>query len=781
MKRSVCSALVMLSFIWVLSGCGGGYSKSMTPIGVSLSPSTAQSMDQGQTVNITATVANDSAYKGVTWSVSGGGTLNGPTTTTVTYNAPSSVTSNTVATVTATSVADMSKTASLQITVAPAPTISTTSLAAGTQGTAYSATVSAAGGTGPYSWSVSSGSLPAGLSLGSGTTSSVTVSGTPTGQGTSNFTMKVTDAAGLSATQMLSITVGPPPPLAIATTTLASGTVGTAYSQTLQATGGFQPYTWAVTVGSLPAGLTLNTSTGVISGTPTATGTSNFTVKATDSETPAATATANLSIAVNAASACGSGSESLLNGQYAFLLKGFRSPVGDPALVGGVITVDGTGHITAGAMDMNLKAGVQSNLPVGSGSYSIGSDQRGCMSITTPAGTQNYRFSVGNISSGVASTGHMIDFDTTGPFTTGLLRKQNPAAFSNAQISGSYAFGGSSIQNAAVCNAGICGGEFAVTGVVTFDGSGGVTGGTEDVNQNGILDGNSALTTWPVTSPININSVASSYNISSNGRGTLTLALVGFSGAAHSVLYVVSATEAFFMSSDPQTTSSIFAGQAFQQSGGPHSGTSLSGNYVGYNSALGSTAGTSRATIFLVNVANPNITGTSIQNDGGTISSGAITATYTVASNGRVLVTGGNHPPLLYLVNPNEVFFLDSGGRPQFGFVESQTSTSASGTFAYGRIDPQTTGLSDQSGVATLTSGSETGTTDINSRGSLSPNQTFSFTYSIDSAGLGHIPSGCTIGTTCQSVFVVISPTKAVSTDVTPPTANNPSITVADQ
>jgi len=64
---------------------------------------------------------------------------------------------------------------------------------------------------------------------------------------------------------------------------LPSGTVGTTYSQTLAATGGTPPYTWSISGGSLPAGLSLNTSTGQISGTPTTAGTSNFTVRVTDS------------------------------------------------------------------------------------------------------------------------------------------------------------------------------------------------------------------------------------------------------------------------------------------------------------------------------------------------------------------------------------------------------------------------------------------------------------------------------------------------------------------
>lgn len=87
-------------------------------------------------------------------------------------------------------------------------------------------------------------------------------------------------------------------PLSVTTTTLPNGTVGTAYSQTLSATGGSAPYTWSVSSGTLPAGLTLNTA-GLISGNPTTTGTSPFTVLATDSANPATTATQSLSITVN--------------------------------------------------------------------------------------------------------------------------------------------------------------------------------------------------------------------------------------------------------------------------------------------------------------------------------------------------------------------------------------------------------------------------------------------------------------------------------------------------
>ncbi len=193
--------------------------------------------------------------------------------------------------------------ANLGITVsAPPLSITTSALAGGTLGTAYSTSVAATGGIAPYTWSISAGNLPAGLSLNSSTGA---ISGTPTGSvtGPINFTVKVTDAeqpTGATATAALSITITAAP-LSVVTSSLPSGVAQSTYAgATLQAAGGVSPYSWAVTTGSLPAGLSLNSSTGAISGTPTAAGTTTFTVTVTDSETPTPqTATKQLSITVN--------------------------------------------------------------------------------------------------------------------------------------------------------------------------------------------------------------------------------------------------------------------------------------------------------------------------------------------------------------------------------------------------------------------------------------------------------------------------------------------------
>jgi hypothetical protein len=132
-------------------------------------------------------------------------------------------------------------------------------------------------------WSIQSGSLPTGLNPINELTG--VISGTPSAAGTFIFTPQVTDS--LSQTDptppTLSITIVLPPPPTITTSSVPNGTFGSAYNQTVQATGGTGEISWSLSAGSLPPGLNpINPSTGLISGTPSAAGTFNFTVRATD-------------------------------------------------------------------------------------------------------------------------------------------------------------------------------------------------------------------------------------------------------------------------------------------------------------------------------------------------------------------------------------------------------------------------------------------------------------------------------------------------------------------
>ena len=174
--------------------------------------------------------------------------------------------------------------------------VSTPSLPSGAIGHAYSATLTADGGTAPFTWSIGSGSLPAGLSLDPQTG---VIYGTPTTSETSTFTVDVADSSPAQETASASFSIRIPLPLVITTTSLPGGIIGQAYSYQVAADGGTAPVTWSIGSGSLPAGLSLNTQGGVISGTPTTSGTSTFTVELADSAAVQQTASASLSITIS--------------------------------------------------------------------------------------------------------------------------------------------------------------------------------------------------------------------------------------------------------------------------------------------------------------------------------------------------------------------------------------------------------------------------------------------------------------------------------------------------
>ena len=197
-------------------------------------------------------------------------------------------------TVTDASLSTAARTYSYVEFAAPSIALSPSSLPNAAQNSAYSQTITAGGGTAPYVYAVTGGSLPSGMSI----SSTGVLSGTPTGYGEHSFTITATDASAgtgpYTGGRSYTLSVVPLPP-SITTSTAANGTVGVNYSQTISAGGGNAPYTFSISSGSLPAGLSLN-GNGLLSGTPSAAGLHTFTVTVTDAA--GQTAAKSLSVTV---------------------------------------------------------------------------------------------------------------------------------------------------------------------------------------------------------------------------------------------------------------------------------------------------------------------------------------------------------------------------------------------------------------------------------------------------------------------------------------------------
>jgi hypothetical protein len=184
-----------------------------------------------------------------------------------------------------------SATQNFTLTVNAPPAITSAATTTFITGRANTFTVTATGTPTPALGE--SGALPTGVTFDAATG---VLSGTPTTPAHVAITFTATNGIGSPASQSFTLTVSLPP-LVVTTTSLPAGTVGVAYSQTLTATGGQSPYTWSLSSGALPAGLTLNASTGVISGSPTTAGTTDFTAKVTDADSNTATGALSIGIA----------------------------------------------------------------------------------------------------------------------------------------------------------------------------------------------------------------------------------------------------------------------------------------------------------------------------------------------------------------------------------------------------------------------------------------------------------------------------------------------------
>jgi len=185
----------------------------------------------------------------------------------------------------------------LSVLVWPTVQITNAAVPNGSAGLAYSATLGATGGAGGYfGWSISSGSLPPGLSISDGPGWTGLISGMPTQIGMFSFTVSLIDNSGYSPQRAYSITIRNASPT-ITTTNLPSGTVGVPYSTQLKAVGGTPPLNWSTAPGSqpLPVALTLSTN-GLISGVPSVNGIFSFIVRVTDANALSSTAPVTLTV-----------------------------------------------------------------------------------------------------------------------------------------------------------------------------------------------------------------------------------------------------------------------------------------------------------------------------------------------------------------------------------------------------------------------------------------------------------------------------------------------------
>ena len=231
-------------------------------------------------------------------------------------------------------------------------------LPTGTIGRPYTVTLLPAGGSAPYQWVVSAGTLAGGLSF----RATGQITGTPTSTGTFQFTAQVTDANSNTAQKAFTLTVAGA--LTITSTALPGGATLAPYAQTLNAGGGTAPYTWSVTSGSLPDGLTLEAPTGVLAGTPTSIGNFTFTVTATDANGVTAQKQFTVAISAGLTFVTPASLPSATAGvAYSFTLKasGGQSPYSWSILQGSL----------PGGLSLNGATGIISGSPVSTGTFNF--------------------------------------------------------------------------------------------------------------------------------------------------------------------------------------------------------------------------------------------------------------------------------------------------------------------------------------------------------------------------------------------------------------------------
>lgn len=270
--------------------------------------------------------------------------------------------------------------------------------------------------------------------------------------------------------------------------------------------------------------------------------------------TVTATSQANTGKSASATITIGGSALSKLIGHFAFLLNGFDA--NGTMHMAGSFVADGNGQLNNGLLDINRVAGVEAQVAF-TGTYSLGADNRGELTLNSLLGTSKFRFAL----NADATEARMIEFDSTSTRCSGLFITQNVTTFSNSTVSGDLVL--------SLVGGGVNGARLTAIGRFHSDGAGHFT--------NGYLDRNDGSTTPPAMS-----NWTGSYSISANGRGTAILDIAGM-GTLHFSFYVgytnhtlISEPPAMFLvSMDPLSSSTpLLSGEVSQAYPGPDSNAS---------------------------------------------------------------------------------------------------------------------------------------------------------------------------------------------------------------
>lgn len=600
------------------------------------------------------------------------------------------------------------------------------------------------------------------------------------------------DSNGNSANQQVSYQVSSSAMKlpAIDPASLGPAVVGQSYNGAITASGGAGAYSWTVT--GLSDGLTYAPGGNVLAirGTPTAAGTVTFTVSIKDANGDAAgpiTYTIPVSPQPVVASCTplnpSAATNAKLKGAYSVHTEQTTVSGGIGSFVLGAFTADGAGHLTGGIYDENSPWATSPTNGTFTGTYSIGTDDRGLITtkVTPSSGTpfsQTFCIALDSASNGVAGAGQMVEDDARGYVTHGRFYAQGGSAFTESSVKGSWAIGlqGGKVQYTSA-------GDFetrqAMAGYLTLDGAGNVTAAEGDVSGDVLTAGGQLQNQYESKVAL-----TGTYTMASTGRGTMTVNAPG--GASHFVFYLAGSNQILMLITDSGIettnvgTNAILVGRGYLRTTSTFGLATLKGSSVIVSNGLTVSNGEFEGRKISAGILNWNgdggVTGSSDKNSAGTVTlaaSNTLTGSYAVDSVGRATITptGNGSSLVFYLASPNQGFGLEADAGVDFFQMEDQTvptggfkAANYSGGYSFGSYWNSFLEQTAASGIlnANSTTLEVAGTQDSDLDGTVAVDQAFSFNYAAATSGRFLKYNGSTL----DSAIYLVSPTKAYAVDV---------------